>query len=60
MNEFEKEKIKEVIKLCVEKIQEQKNHEAKAGYGEDYTDGRIVGGAALARKIMEAIKELKW
>lgn len=60
MNEFEKEKIKEVIRLCVEKIQEQKKHEATAGYGEDYTDGRIVGGAALARKIMEALKELKW
>jgi hypothetical protein len=31
-----------------------------AGYGEDYTDGRIVGGAALARRILEILKSIPW
>jgi hypothetical protein len=26
--------------------------------GEDYTDGRIVGGAALARRILEILKDI--
>ena len=51
MNQAQKDKILEVIKLCNEKIKKQKQHESNAGYGEDYTDGRIVGGAALARRI---------
>ncbi len=47
----------EVIKLCNQKIEDQKNHESTAGYGEDYTDGRIVGGAALARQILQLLKD---
>jgi hypothetical protein len=54
------DKIIQVIKLCNQKIQDQKNHEANAGYGEDYTDGRIVGGAALARRILETLKDIDW
>lgn len=54
------DKIIQVIKLCNQKIQDQKDHEANAGYGEDYTDGRIVGGAALARKILEILKDITW
>lgn len=54
----QKEKILEVIKLCNQKIEDQKQHESNAGYGEDYTDGRIVGGAALARLILETLKEV--
>tara|TARA_Y100000766_G_scaffold266956_1_gene261710 strand:+ start:1164 stop:1337 length:174 start_codon:yes stop_codon:yes gene_type:complete len=46
------EQLKELIRLCTDKIDEQKNHEATVGYGEDYTDGRIVGQAALARRIL--------
>ena len=42
----------EIIRICQEKIQDQKTHEATVGYGEDYTDGRIVGQAALARRIL--------
>ena len=49
MNEDEKTKL---IRLCQEKIEDQKKHEATVGYGEDYTDGRIVGQAALARRIL--------
>lgn len=48
--------IAQIVKLCNEKIDDQKQHEASAGYGEDYTDGRIVGAAALARRIMLVIK----
>jgi hypothetical protein len=49
MNEDEKTKL---IRLCQEKIEDQKKHEATVGYSEDYTDGRIVGQAALARRIL--------
>jgi hypothetical protein len=56
MNQKQKDRILEVIKLCNEKIQDQKDHESSAGYGEDYTDGRIVGGAALARRILDILK----
>ena len=50
------ERIAQIVKLCNQKIQDQKDHESSAGYGEDYTDGRIVGGAALARRSMSIIK----
>lgn len=60
MNSVQQEKMSQVIRLCNEKIQAQKEHEAKAGYGEDYTDGRIVGGAALARRILEILKGVPW
>ena len=60
MNQKQKDKILEVIKLCNEKIERQKQHECNAGYGEDYTDGRIVGGAALARRILEVLKEFQF
>jgi hypothetical protein len=56
MNQTQKDKILEVIKLCNQKIQKQKDLESSAGYGEDYTDGRIVGGASLARRILEILK----
>jgi hypothetical protein len=56
MNQQQKDKILEIIKLCNKKIERQKQHECNAGYGEDYTDGRIVGGAALARRILEILK----
>jgi hypothetical protein len=50
------QQIAKIVKLCNEKIDDQKQHEASAGYGEDYTDGRIVGAAALARRIILVIK----
>jgi hypothetical protein len=59
MNKIQKGKILEVIKLCNEKVQDQKDHESSAGYGEDYTDGRIVGGASLARRILDILKEFQ-
>lgn len=60
MNPIQQQKITEVINLCNEKIEAQKQHEASAGYGEDYTDGRIVGSAALARRILEILKSVPW
>lgn len=59
MNSIEKEKILEIMRLCNQKIEEQKLHESSAGYGEDYTDGRIVGGAALARQILNILKQFQ-
>jgi hypothetical protein len=56
MNEIEKANILEIIKLCNRKIKDQKDHESTSGYGEDYNDGRIVGGAALARRILTILK----
>lgn len=60
MNDIEKNNILEIIKLCNQKIKTQKDHECNAGYGEDYTDGRIVGGAALARRILEILKDFQF
>jgi hypothetical protein len=59
MNEIEKANILEIIKLCNQKIQDQKNHESTSGYGEDYNDGRIVGGAVVARKILAILQNVE-
>jgi hypothetical protein len=59
VTEIEKANILEIMKLCNRKIQDQKKHESTAGYGEDYNDGRIVGGAALARKILNILKYIE-
>lgn len=59
MNQTQKNKILEIFKLCNQKIKKQKDHESSAGYGEDYTDGRIIGGAALARQILEILKDFQ-
>ena len=50
------EQIARIVRLCSDKINDQQKHEATAGYGEDYTDGRIVGQAALARRILLIIR----
>ena len=50
------EQIAKIVKLCSEKIEDQHQHESTAGYGEDYADGRIVGQAALARRILLIIR----
>ena len=49
------EQLAKIVKLCNDKIEQQRLHEAKAGYGEDYTDGRIVGQAAVARSIFRIL-----
>lgn len=47
-----------VEKICIDAIGKQKKRESTVGYGlDDYTEGRIVGAAALARKILKSIRE---
>lgn len=47
-----------IEKLCLDAIQKQKDREVKLGYGlDDYTEGRIVGAAVLARKILKVIRD---
>ena len=56
----EKEKIAKIVKLCNSKINEQRRLESSSGYGnDDYTEGRIVGSAALARRILQTIRGLE-
>ncbi len=52
-------KIADIVKLCNEKIQQQFKHESTSGYSNDYDDGRIVGQAALARRILNIINKLR-
>lgn len=51
-------KIADIVKLCNEKIQQQFQHESTSGYYNDYDDGRIVGQAALARRVLNIINKL--
>lgn len=42
--------------MCQEAIQSQHQRASSQGYGlDDYTEGRIVGAANLARKLMRVI-----
>lgn len=50
------EKLNEIAFLCQQAVQEQRKREQGPGYGlDDYTEGRIVGGANLARKILRTL-----
>lgn len=52
------DKLSKIAKLCQEAVDQQKKRECTLGYGlDDYTEGRIVGTANLARKILREIKE---
>jgi hypothetical protein len=52
----EQERLHEIARFCQQAIQEQRDRERGLGYGlDDYTEGRIVGGANLARKILRAL-----
>jgi hypothetical protein len=47
-----------IEKLCLQAIDKQKERESRVGYGlDDYTEGRIVGAAVLARKILKVIRD---
>ena len=49
-------KIEEVIKMCQAAIAKQVEQNRKGGFGlDDYTDGRTIGGASLARNILRLI-----
>jgi hypothetical protein len=52
-------KIEEVIKMCQAAISKQIDKNKKGGFGiDDYTDGRIIGGASLARNILKLLSTL--
>lgn len=45
-------KLNEILKICNDAIEDQRNRERSLGYGlDDYTEGRTVGAANLARRI---------
>ena len=53
-------KIEEVIKMCRTAISKQTDKNKKCGFGiDDYTDGRIIGGASLARNILKLLSSLE-
>lgn len=48
----------DIAALCQQAIQEQRDRERREGYGlDDYTEGRIVGAANLARKILRTLTD---
>lgn len=56
-DEILQDKIAQIVVLCNQKIKDQHKHEATAGYYNDYDDGRIVGQAALSRRILHIINK---
>lgn len=49
-------KMFQIVALCQEAIQAQHRRAASPGYGlDDYTEGRIVGAANLARKLLRVV-----
>jgi len=56
LNRTQQAKLDEVYKICNKAIEEQRNRERTLGYGhDDYTEGRIVGAANLARRIKRIV-----
>ena len=52
----EQEKLLRVAALCQNAIQSQRDRERREGFGvDDYTEGRIVGAANLARAILRTL-----
>lgn len=52
----DQEKLIQIASACQEAILAQRERESRQGFGlDDYTEGRIVGAASLARKIMRAL-----
>jgi len=56
LSKDQREQLDEIYKICSKAIQEQRNRERSLGYGhDDYTEGRIVGAANLARRIKRIV-----
>ena len=52
----QQKKLDEILKICNDAIEDQRKRERTLGYGfDDYTEGRIVGSANLARKIKRIV-----
>jgi hypothetical protein len=49
-------KLDEILKICNDVIEGQKKRERTLGYGlDDYTEGRTVGAANIARRIKRIV-----
>jgi hypothetical protein len=49
-------KIEAITQMCRAAIAQQRERGTKGGFGlDDYTDGRIAGGASLARTILRLL-----
>ena len=52
----DQEKLFQIAAACQEAIQAQRQPEARQAYGlDDYTEGRVVGAANLARKLLRVL-----
>jgi len=52
----DQEKLIQIAAACQEAILAQRERESRHGFGlDDYTEGRIVGAASLARKLMRML-----
>lgn len=52
----DQEKLFQLAAICQEAVQAQQHRAASQGYGlDDYTEGRIVGAANLARKMLRVL-----
>lgn len=55
-NQTEQARLFQIAVLCEEALQQQRERASRLGYGlDDYTEGRIVGAANLARKIRRVL-----
>ena len=56
LSKDQRKQLDEIYKICSKAIEDQRNRERSLGYGhDDYTDGRIVGAANLARRIKRIV-----
>lgn len=52
----QQQQLDEILKICNNAIEDQKKRERILGYGlDDYTEGRTVGAANLARRIKRIV-----
>jgi hypothetical protein len=52
----DRDKLFQLAAACQDAILTQRERESRQGYGlDDYTEGRIVGSASLARKIVRVL-----
>ena len=48
----QQQRLDDILRICNNAIEDQKKRERTLGYGlDDYTEGRTVGAANLARRI---------
>jgi hypothetical protein len=56
LSKDQRKQLDEIYKICSKAIEDQRNRERSLGYGhDDYTEGRIVGAANLARRIKRIV-----